>query len=80
MPRQKAADEAVTFEDVFASAVKFEEQAERYRFGEKAERNMMQAAGAYARAFELDPSSADALYNQSAAFLPSHHCHDRTHC
>lgn len=44
-------------------AIHFEEQGERYRTGDRAQRNYERAAEMYGKAFEYNDKDADCIYN-----------------
>lgn len=44
-------------------AIQFEEQGDRYKDGERAERNYERAADMYGKAFSLNSQDADCVYN-----------------
>lgn len=47
----------------FLEAIQLEEQGERYKTGERAQRYYERAAEMYGKAFELNDKDADCVYN-----------------
>jgi hypothetical protein len=48
---------------MYLEAIQFEEQGERYQSGDRSQRNYERAADMYSKAFELNTTDADCVYN-----------------
>ncbi|KAI9484394.1 hypothetical protein BDB00DRAFT_965479 [Zychaea mexicana] len=76
-PKKKAKDPE-TFDDFLTEGIAFEEQGERYREGDRAQRNYERAATMYGKAHSLNDQDADCLYNWGrvlyilVGFYPAH--------
>ncbi|KAG1297980.1 hypothetical protein G6F66_002122 [Rhizopus arrhizus] len=74
----KKKKEPETFEEFMEEAIQLEEQGERYKTGERAQRYYERAAEMYGKAFELNDKDADCVYNWGRVlfllvdFLPLH--------
>ncbi|CAO3689437.1 unnamed protein product [Rhizopus stolonifer] len=74
----KKKKEPESFEEFMEEAIQLEEQGERYKTGERAQRNYERAAEMYGNAFKLNDQDADCVYNWGRVlfllvdFLPSH--------
>ncbi|KAI8977115.1 hypothetical protein BDF20DRAFT_873014 [Mycotypha africana] len=74
----KKKKEPETFDEFMEEAINSEEQGDRYQTGERAERHYNRAATMYGKAFELNNTDADCVYNWGRIlfilvnFLPSH--------
>ncbi|KAI8886068.1 hypothetical protein K501DRAFT_214526 [Backusella circina FSU 941] len=70
--------EPETFDEFMEEAIQFEEQGERYQSGDRSQRNYERAVDMYTKAFELNSTDADCVYNWGRVlfllvnFLPSH--------
>ncbi|KAI8083840.1 hypothetical protein BDF21DRAFT_360713 [Thamnidium elegans] len=77
-PVPKKKKEPETFDECMEEAIHFEEQGERYRTGDRAQRNYERAAEMYGKAFGYNDKDADCIYNWGRVlfllvnFLPSH--------
>ncbi|KAI9268987.1 hypothetical protein BDA99DRAFT_503168 [Phascolomyces articulosus] len=75
---KKKVKEPETFDEFLAEGITFEEQGERYKEGDRAQRNYERAAGMYAKAHALNDQDADCLYNWGrilyilVGFYPAH--------
>ncbi|KAG2219984.1 hypothetical protein INT45_001883 [Circinella minor] len=76
-PKKKVKDPE-TFDDFLAEGITFEEQGERYKEGDRAQRNYERAADMYSKAHSLNDQDADCLYNWGrvlyilVGFYPAH--------
>ncbi|KAI7871686.1 hypothetical protein BDF14DRAFT_1954390 [Spinellus fusiger] len=68
-----------TFEEFMEAGIESEEQGERYKTGERAQRRYENAVEMYSKAYSLNPNDADCLYNWGRVlfllvnFLPTHY-------